>query len=385
VSVLLAQYLSTLGFSPVQIGAIVTATLLGSAVVTLAVGMTAHRYRLRSLLLVSSALMVATGLGFMSLTWFWPLLIVAAVGTLNPSAGDVSVFLPVEQAFVATEVDAPRRPHLYAFYNLAGIWAGAIGALLSGLPEWFATRTDRDVATVQRASFVVYVVAGVVIFALYRRLRRDGEVLEPQFARARGVLRTSRRTVGELAALFSLDSAGGGFVITSLLVLWLNLRFDLAAGVTGAVFFAAGALGGVSQLLAPRLARRFGLVRTMSFTHIPANVLLILTAFAPTAAVAIALLLARSLLSQLDVPARQSFVMAIVPPEERAAAASVTNVPRSLAAATTPLLGGMMLDRSTFGWPLLIAGVVKLAYDLLLLGLYRNVPEEAGARRVRAR
>jgi MFS family permease len=385
VSVLLAQYLSALGFSPVQIGAIVTATLLGSAIVTLAVGMTAHRYRLRSLLLVSSALMVATGLGFMSLTWFWPLLIVAAVGTLNPSAGDVSVFLPVEQAFVATEVDAPRRPYLYAFYNLAGIWAGAIGALLSGLPEWFATRTDRDVATVQRASFVVYVVAGVVIFALYRRLRRDGEVLEPQLARARGVLRTSRRTVGELAALFSLDSAGGGFVITSLLVLWLNLRFDLAAGVTGAVFFAAGALGGVSQLLAPRLARRFGLVRTMSFTHIPANVLLILTAFAPTAAVAIALLLARSLLSQLDVPARQSFVMAIVPPEERAAAASVTNVPRSLAAATTPLLGGMMLDRSTFGWPLLIAGVVKLAYDLLLLGLYRNVPEEAGARRVRAR
>ncbi|MGH8977014.1 MAG: MFS transporter [Acidimicrobiia bacterium] len=385
VSVLLAQYLSALGFSPVQIGAIVTATLLGSAVVTLAVGMTAHRYRLRSLLLVSSALMVATGLGFMSLTWFWPLLIVAAVGTLNPSAGDVSVFLPVEQAFVATEVDAPRRPYLYAFYNLAGIWAGAIGALLSGLPEWFATRTDRDVATVQRASFVVYVVAGVVIFALYRRLRRDGEVLEPQLARARGVLRTSRRTVGELAALFSLDSAGGGFVITSLLVLWLNLRFDLAAGVTGAVFFAAGALGGLSQLLAPRLARRFGLVRTMSFTHIPANVLLILTAFAPTAAVAIALLLARSLLSQLDVPARQSFVMAIVPPEERAAAASVTNVPRSLAAATTPLLGGMMLDRSTFGWPPLIAGVVKLAYDLLLLGLYRNVPEEAGARRVRAR
>jgi predicted MFS family arabinose efflux permease len=270
-------------------------------------------------------------------------------------------------------------------YNLAGMWAGAVGALLSGLPEWIARRGGRDVATVQRASFVVYVAAGAVIFALYRRLRRDGEVLEPQLARARGVLRTSRRTVGELAALFSLDSAGGGFVITSLLVLWLNLRFDLSAGVTGAVFFAAGALGGLSQLLAPRLVRRLGLVRTMSFTHIPANVLLILTAFAPTGAVAIALLLARSLLSQLDIPARQSFVMAVVPPEERAAAASVTNVPRSLAAATTPLLAGLMLDRSTFGWPLLIAGVVKLAYDLLLLALYRNVPEEAGARRDRGR
>jgi MFS family permease len=174
-------------------------------------------------------------------------------------------------------------------------------------------------------------------------------------------------------------------VVTSLLVLWLNLRFDLSAGATGTVFFAAGLLGALSQALAPRLSRRFGLVRTMVFTHIPANCLLILAAFAPNGPVAIALLLARAALSQLDVPARQSFVMALVPAEERAAASSVTNVPRSLASATTPLIAGVLLNHTTFGWPLVIAGVIKIGYDLSLLALYRNVPEEVGAKRASKR
>jgi predicted MFS family arabinose efflux permease len=182
------------------------------------------------------------------------LLVVAVLGTLNPSAGDVSVFLPTEQAFVAAHVAAPHRPRLYAVYNLGAIWAGAVGALLSGVPEWLANRNSWDVATAQRGSFAVYVIAGVVLFLAYRRLRHDGDVLEPTLARARGVLRTSRRTIIELAALFSIDSAGGGFVVTSLLVLWLHLRFDLSAGATGAVFFAAGVLGGCSQLLAPKIA-----------------------------------------------------------------------------------------------------------------------------------
>ena len=185
----------------------------------------------------------------------------------------------------------------------------------------------------------------------------------------------------ELAALFSLDSAGGGFVVTSLLVLWLHLRFDLSAGATGAVFFAAGVLGGFSQFLAPRLAARFGLIRTMAFTHMPANVLLVLTAFAPNGGDRDhVLLMARSLFAQMDVPARQAFVMAVVPPEERAAASSVTNVPRSLASAATPLLAGVLLAHSTFGWPLLIAGVMKMAYDLLL---FDALPRRA--RRGRAR
>jgi MFS family permease len=390
VSVLLAQYLVGLGFSPVEVGAIVTGTLVGSAVLTLTFGLTAHRTSLRTLLLCACGLMAATGLGFAAVTWFWPLLLIAVVGTLNPSAGDVSVFLPTEQAYVAGEVDAADRPRLFAVYNLGAIFAGAVGALVSGTPEVMAGRYGWDVTSAQRAGFVVYALAAVMIFALYRGLRRDIET-EPAAgigagtgAGRRGPLRTSRRIVLELAALFSLDSAGSGFVVTSLLVLWLHLRFDLSATTTGAVFFAAGLLGAGSQALAPRLARRFGLIRTMSYTHIPANCLLILAAFAPSGGVAVGLLLARALFAQMDVPARQAFVMTVVPPEERAAASSVTNVPRSLASATTPLIAGVLLTRTTFGWPLVIAGTAKIGYDLALLALYRNVPEQEGASRARA-
>jgi MFS family permease len=382
VSVLLAQYLTGLGFTAVQVGAVVTGTLVGSAAMTLAFGLTAHRTSLRTLLLAATGIMVATGLGFASVIWFWPLMVIAVLGTLNPSAGDVSVFLPTEQAYVAGVVEAPDRPHLFAVYNLVAIFAGAVGALVSGVPEMLAHRNDWDVVSAQRFGFLLYALAAVVIFAIYRHLERVVPETGPAPER-RPVLHTSRRTVLELAALFSVDSAGSGFVVTSLLVLWLHLRFDLTAAATGAVFFAAGLLGACSQALAPRLARRFGLIRTMAFTHIPANCILILAAFAPTGGVAVALLLARALFAQMDVPARQAFVMAVVPAEERAAASSVTNVPRSLASATTPLLAGVLLDHTTFGWPLIIAGVTKIVYDLTLLVLYHDVPEEEGARRTR--
>jgi MFS family permease len=384
VSVLLAQYLTGLGFSPVEVGAIVTGTLIGSAVLTLGFGFTTHRFPLRTLLLAATAMMVATGLGFAGVIWFWPLLLIAVVGTLNPSAGDVSVFLPTEQALVAGHVEAVHRPRLFAVYNLFAIFAGAFGALVSVAPEALAHRMDWNVTDTQRASFLLYAISGAVIFFIYRKLHEDRESLTSvSRAERRGVLRTSRRTVFELAGLFSLDSAGSGFVVTSLLVLWLHLRFDLSAAQTGAVFFAAGLLGGCSQLLAPRMAKRFGLVRTMVFTHLPANALLALAAFAPTGEIAVALLLVRALFAQMDVPARQAFVMTVVPAEERAAASSVTNVPRSLASAVTPLIAGVLLTHSTFGWPLLIAGVVKFTYDLMLLGLYRNVPEVSGAQRSR--
>jgi MFS family permease len=377
VSVLLAQYLTNLGFSPVQVGALVAATLVGSALLTLAFGLTAHRTTLRSLLLAACGLMAATGVGFAAFTAFIPLLLVGAVGTLNPSGGDVSVFLPTEQAYVADRVAAPQRPHLYAVYNLGGAFAGALGALASGLPSFAARHLDLATVDVQRASFLLYVLAAVIIGLLYRGLQHDAH--RPD--RPAGALTSSRRIVIELAGLFSLDSAASGLVGTSLLVLWLHLRFDLSAGATGLVFFFAGLLSGFSQLLAPRLAARIGLIRTMSYTHLPANVLLALAAFAPSGGIAVALLLLRALFSQMDVPARQAFVMAVVPAHERAAASSVTNVPRSLAAASTPLVAGILLNHSTFGWPLLIAGLTKTAYDLALLGLYRNVPEVEGAMR----
>jgi MFS family permease len=374
VSVLLAQYLTGLGFSPTQVGAIVTATLVGSAALTLLFGLRAHRHALRTLLLVAAALMVATGIGFAGLTWFVPLLIVAFLGTLNPSSGDVSAFLPTEQAVLATLTEPRRRTHLFARYNLAGIWAGAVGALVSGVPVGMATRRGWDPVTTQRLAFAAYAVIGVGVLALYWRLRTHAEAPPRSIDKPR-TLRHSRRIVLELSAMFSLDSAGSGFVVTSLLVLWLHLRFDLSAGSTATIFFVAGLLGGCSQLLAPWLARRIGLVRTMAYTHIPANLLLILAAFAPTAPVAVGLLLTRALFAQMDVPARQALVMVVVPATERAAASSLTNVPRSLAAATTPLLAGILLSHSTFGWPLVIAGTTKLVYDIGMLVLYRDLSE----------
>jgi MFS family permease len=382
VSVLLALYLTNLGFSPVQVGAIVTGTLLGSAALTLAFGMTAHRIELRSLLIAATVVMAGTGLGFAGFTTFWPLLIVAVVGTLNPSSGDVSVFLPTEQALVADHVPPTRRVHVFSIYNLAAIFAAALGALVSGLPNVVARHTGLALLDAQRLSFLGYALAGGVLFVLYRGLRHDRDAL-PHVSRdaQQRVLHSSRRIVLELSSLFSLDAAGGGFAVTSILVLWLHLKFGLSAGATATVFFAAGLLAATSQLVAPRLARRIGLVRTMAYTHLPANVFLAAAAFAPTSGLAITFLLIRALLSQMDVPARQSFVMAVVPEGERAAAASVTNVPRSLAAAATPLLAGVLLAHSTFGWPLVIAGVMKMIYDVLLLVLYRNVPETVGARR----
>lgn len=352
VSVLLVAHLRRLGFGPVETGAVVTGTLLGSAALTLAAGLLADRLSRRRVLLAACAAMAATGAGFVAFSRFWPILLVAVVGTLNPSAGDVSVFSPTEQAFLATTVDAPRRPAAYARYNVAGTLAAALGALASGA-----------LSGATRWGFVAYASLAVAVAALYRGLPPDA----PAARRAGRPLERSRGVVLRLAALFSLDSAASGLVTQSLLVLWLFRRFGLSVEAAGAVFFAAGVLSAGSQLLSARLAGRIGLVPTMVFTHLPANLLLVGAAVAPSALLAVGLLLARAALSQMDVPARQALVMSLVPPEERAAAASVTNVPRGLAAATTPLLAGLLLERSSFGWPLVGAGLLKVAYDLALL------------------
>lgn len=369
VSVFLAIYLTSLGFSPLQIGAIVTATLLGSAALTLGVGLIAHRYELRVLLLAACVLMMLTGVGFIAVTAFWALMVVAVVGTLNPSAGDVSVFLPTEQAFLAGHVKDLDRPRLYAVYNLGGAFAGAFGALASGLPEFVAKHANFAKSDTLRSGFGLYVVVAIIVFFLYRGLRREHVATDVAHVE-RKPLAESRRTVLELSALFCIDAAAGGFVVQSLLVLWLHLRFDLSTTDTAAIFFGVSLLSAFSQLLAGPLSARIGLVRTMVFTHLPANLFLALAAFAPSAGLAIACLLIRSLFSQMDVPARQALVMAVVTPEERAAAASVTNVPRSLASATTPLIAGALLKSSTFGWPLIIAGIGKATYDLLLLARF---------------
>ena len=371
VSVYLAAYLQLLGLSAFQVGAIVTATLLGSAALTLAVGLAAHRLSPRRVLFGATLLMLATGLGFAWLSDFWPLLVVGFAGTLNPSSGDVSVFLPTEQAMLSSEVAPADRTALFARYTVGGTLLGAFGALASGLPELVSRRLGWALVDAFRAGFVAYGLVAVAIAALYVGLRHAGAPAAASPTRA--PLQRSRAIVFRLTALFALDSFGGGFAVDSMLALWLLLRFDMPLATAASVFFAARILSAFSQIASPWLAARFGLIETMVFTHIPANVFLVLAAFMPTAGLAVACMLVRMALSQMDVPARVSYVMAVVPPEERAAAASVTNVPRSLATALSPLLAGAMLQLSSFGWPLVVGGLLKLVYDLTLLVLFREV------------
>jgi MFS family permease len=379
VSVLLPVYLLSLGFDAVAVGALSTATLLGSAVLTVLVGLYANRFGRRGLLLIASLLMMATGLAFASVHSFWPLLVIAFVGTLNPSSGDVSVFLPLEQSLLPQTTNAKARTALFARYSVAGTLAAAAGALCAGLPALLAARTPLDSTAAIQVLFVAYGLLGLLAFALYRRL---SIAVEPPLSSHNAPLRESKRTVFTLAGLFSLDAFGGGLIVQSLLALWLFQRFELSLETAGTLFFWTGVCAAGSFLLAVPLAERFGLINTMVFTHLPSNILLILVPFMPSLPLAVALLLARSALSQMDVPTRGSYVMAVVPPAERPAAASMTAVPRSLASALGPLPAGFLLALSPFGWPLVVAGVIKGIYDLLLLVMFARVrpPEEGPLR-----
>ncbi len=361
-SVLLGLYLDRLGFSALQIGAIVTGTLIGSAALTLYAGLRWHRHPARTVLLSSCGLMALTGTGFTLVDRFWPLLAIAVVGTLNPSGGDVSLFLPTEQAVLADLTTAEERTKRFAVYNLSGGMGAAAGALSAALPKYLAERSHHDIATFQRSAFLIYVLAAIGAGLAYRGLPR---IERPTNNRA--PLHKSKKIVMRLSGLFSLDAAGGGFVVQALLVIYLTHRFHYDDKVVAGVLATTGFLSAYSQLISAKLAARFGLVRTMVFTHLPANMFLIGAGIINIGWLAITFLVIRSLVSAMDVPARQALVMAVVEPDERAAAASVTNVPRSLASAATPLLAGYLLKHTTFGWPLILGGTMKAIYDLLLL------------------
>jgi len=368
----LPAYLLALGFGTWEVGLFSTATLLGSAIATIAVGSWGHLFHYRRLLLAAAVLMAATGLGFAGLSEFWPLLIVAFVGTLNPSSGDVSVFLPLEHARLAEAAKGIARTSLFARYSLVVALFAATGALVSGAPDWLAV-LGIDRLSGMRAMFVVYSVAGLVVWILYRRLAplpAGAGVTRP------AALGASRPVVVKLAALFSVDAFAGGLAVQSLMALWLFQRFDMSIGAAGMFFFASGLLSAFSQLAAPRVAGRIGLLNTMVYTHIPSSLALIAAAFATQLEVALGFLLLRAALSQMDVPTRSAYVMAVVTPSERAAAASFTSVPRSLAAALSPSLGGALFAAGWLAAPLLACGVLKIAYDLMLLKTVSAVKPE---------
>ena len=374
ISLSITALLPVFGFSALRVGVVVTGMMLGSAALTLLVGTKGNAFPRRSLLVAGSVLMVVSGALFGTATSFMMLLVVGVIGTLNPTSGDVSVFLPLEQSMLAGTTPAASRTALYARYTFIGGLAGAFGTLAIRIPEAIARNTSVSEETALRWCFGIYVLAGFVVMALYRTLSVASTDPDTVVATPLG---RSKKVVYRLAALFSLDAFGGGFVVQSMLALWLFQRFDLSIGAAGTLLFVTGTLSAASGFVAASLAKRIGLVRTMVFSHLPANCFLIAAAFMPNLQLAVVMLVLRSLLSSMDVPARTSYVMAVVSPAERAAAASVTNVPRSLAAALPPTAAGWMLDHSTFGWPLIIAGTAKIVYDLLLLRQFRHVlPEE---------
>jgi MFS family permease len=367
IAVVLPAYLLALGHGDLEVGLISTATLFGSSFTTLAVGRWGHRFSIRRLLLGVALLMAATGAAFAGFSSLWPLLVVGFVGTLNPSSGDASVFMPLDHTMLAT-APAEQRTTLFARYSFLGSIFGALGALAAGVPEWLSA-TGWSMVAALRAMFVLYGVIGVAVWLLYLRLPNP----RTEEHRPAVPLGPSRGIVWRLAGLFSVDSFAGGFTLNSLLALWLFQRFDMSLASAGAFFFWTGLLAAVSQLAAAPLARRIGLINTMVFTHIPSSLFLIGAALASSLELTLGLLLARSLLSQMDVPARGAFVMSVVTPEERPAAASFTAVPRSLAAAVSPALTGAMFAAGAMIAPLVICGVLKIAYDLALLTAFRRV------------
>jgi MFS family permease len=379
VSVLLAVWLRELGFPSWQLGAITTSTLIGSAALTLGIGLLAWRWPRQRLLLAAALMMSLTGLGFSFVHDFWPLLLIAFLGTLNPSSGDVSIFLPLEQSLLPQTVADRERTSLFARYGFVATMSAACGALCAGVPGFIADRTTLTLKQALTGMFILYALLAIVAMLLYRQL---SPAIEPGEAQPSAPLQESKGIVYRLAALFSIDSFGSGFVVQSLLALWLFERFDISVAAVGTIFFWTGLLSAGSYFIAVRLARQIGLINTMVFSHLPANLFLMLTPLMPTLPLAIVLLLLRSLLSQMDVPTRNSYVMAVVSPAERPAAASVTAVPRSLASASSPLISGWLLGLTTFGWPLVIGGGLKIVYDLLLLRMFRSVrpPEEADRR-----
>jgi MFS family permease len=372
--IILPVYLSAIGLSLQQIGIVASASLLGTAALTLIVGFIAPRFELRKLFLAGAGLIVVTGTIFPATQTLAPVLLVAFVGSINPSGGDLGMLVPLEHALLMKETADKDRTRVFARYSLIGSLTAAVGSLAAALPDMLAAHGWPKLAVI-RLMFYGYAALGLLAALLYRRLPRG-------HAHAADVPKTalgpSRNIVYRLAALFSLDAFAGGFVVQSLLALWLFQRFDLSLEAAGMYFFCSSLLGAVSFPVAAWLAGRVGLVNTMVFTHIPSSVCLIVAAFSSNLTVVMSLLLIRSALSQMDVPTRSSYVMAVVTPAERAAAASVTVVPRSLASSISPAMAGFMLAGPFSGLPLVVCGCLKIAYDLELLRMFRHTkpPEE---------
>lgn len=383
-SVVLVLYLAALGLTEAQIGLLLTLSLVGDAAVSLWMSTSADRVGRRGMLGTGAVLVVLAG-GTFLLTRDYALLAVAAtIGVLSPNGNEIGPFLAIEQAALAQLVPDARRTQTFAWYNLLGSSATALGALAGGWLAQVYQWTGHPPLEAYRAVLVGYVALGGVLLLLFASLSPAVEARPDAAPPGRTFgLHRSRGVVLRLSALFALDAFAGGFVVQTLLAYWLHLRFGLDAATLGSIFFGANLLAGASALLAARIAARIGLIRTMVFTHIPSNVLLCLVPLMPTPALAVIVLLLRFSISQMDVPTRQSYTMAVVAPDERSAASGVTTIARSVGASVSPSLAGLLLASTAFvNAPLFLAGGLKIVYDLLLYRSFKHhAPPEEGVRK----
>jgi len=374
-SVLLVLYLSSLGLSEAKVGLLLTLTLAGDAAISLFLTTTADRFGRRKTLIIGAILMSFAGIIFAMTHNFILLLIAATIGVISPSGNEVGPFLSIEQASLSHVLPGNKRTHIFAWYNLYGSLATALGALAAGGITQLLQNAGMTALASYRTIVLVYAAAGIVLTAGFFFLTQAVEVERSEVSRSAGAkaflgLHRSRGVVAKLSGLFALDAFAGGFVMQSILAYWLHLRWGLEPAALGATFFVANIVAAISALSASWLASKIGLINTMVFTHLPSNILLILVPLMPNAALAIAVLLLRFSISQMDVPTRQSYVMASVDPDERSAAAGVTAVARSVGASISPSLGTMLLaSPMLMGMPFFLGGGLKIIYDLLL---YRN-------------
>ena len=376
-SVILGLYLDAIGLSASAIGWIFTAALAGGAIMTIIITAVADSFGRRALLIVGAVLMASAGWVF-AVSHDPILLTIAAIfGTISPSGKEVGPFLSIEQAILPQSTSDQHRTAVFSAYNLIGSFCGAIGALAVGLPSLFSLTTNSG----YRFLIWSYVGSATLLAILFALLSPRVEAEAKVVSSTRNVgLQKSRGIVAKLAGLFALDAFAGGFIVQSIVAYWFHLRFKTDLTALGGIFFGTNLLAAVSFLAAPAIARRFGLLNTMVFTHLPSNFLILLVPLMPDAELAVAVLLIRHLLSQMDVPTRQSYTMAVVEPEERAASAGILSVARNTGAAIAPLFTGAILRSPSLGLPFLLAGGLKIVYDLWIFVGFRNVkpPEERG-------
>ena len=379
-SVVLVLYLSETGFTEEQIGLLLALTLAGDALISLWLTTSADRFGRKRTLIIGALLMAGAGLVFILTRNFVLLIAATIIGVISPSGNEIGPFLSVEQAGLTQLIPHQRRTRFFAWYNLAGSFATATGALTGG---WLAQQlqdSGRTVLQSYRIVLVGYAIGGLLLVFLFLLLSRSVEAERTQDGTRRVFgLHRSRSVVFKLSSLFALDAFAGGLLVQSLLAYWFHVRFGVESGILGTIFFGANILAGVSALLAVRLADRFGLINTMVFTHIPSNVLLMLVPLMPTRTLAIGILLLRFSISQMDVPTRQSYTMAVVAPDERSAASGVTTIARSVGASASPALTGLLFSVPLlFNAPFFLSGGLKIIYDLLLYREFRAVkpPEE---------